>query len=105
MAGSFDEGNLGALQAAKEAGRTELVGKAQFGIDGVGEFLEDIVKGETNLTTETPPYFGMLAFEYGVRWLNGERQLPQRVMLPMRTYTSGKMDLLKKHLQFQKEWN
>ena len=102
VAGSFDEGNLGAIQACKEAGRMELVGEAQFGIDGVAEFLEGIVKGETNLTTETPPYFGMLAFEYGIRYLNGE-EIPSRVMLPMRTYTSGKMDLLKSHLEMMKE--
>ncbi len=103
VAGSFDEGNLGAIQAAKEAGRNELVGKAQFGIDGVKEFLDGIVKGETNLTTETPPYFGMLAFEYGIRYLNGERNLPSRVLLPMRTYSSDKMDLLKKHLALMTE--
>jgi ABC-type sugar transport system substrate-binding protein len=55
--GSFDEGNLGALRAIKEAGRTELVGP-QFGIDAVLEFLENITKGETTMTIETPPYFG-----------------------------------------------
>jgi len=97
VAGSFDEGILGALQAIKEAGRKELVGGPLFGIDGVKEFLEDIVKGETNLTTECPPYFGMLAFEYGLRFLNGEK-IPGLVMLPLRTYSSDNPGILKEHL-------
>jgi len=97
VVGSFDEGILGALQAIKETGRKELVGGPLFGIDGVKEFLEDIVKGETNLTTECPPYFGMLAFEYGLRFLNGE-DIPGLVMLPLRTYSSNNLDILKEHL-------
>ena len=104
VAGSFDEGNLGALQAIQEAGRDELVGP-QFGIDAVLEFLEDIMKGETLVTVETPPYFGMLAFEYGIRYLNGE-DIPSLVMLPNRVYsaeTPEKKELLEKHIGMMKE--
>jgi len=103
VAGSFDEGILGALQAIKEAGRDELVGGPLFGIDGVKEFLENIVKGETNLTTECPPYFGMLAFEYGLRYLNGEK-IPGLVMLPLRTYSRDNLDILKKHLELMEKY-
>jgi ABC-type sugar transport system substrate-binding protein len=104
VAGSFDEGNLGALQAIQEAGRDELVGP-QFGIDAVLEFLEDIIKGETLITVETPPYFGMLAFEYGIRYLNGE-DIPSLVMLPNRVYSSEtpeKKEMLEKHIAMMKE--
>jgi len=105
VAGSFDEGNLGALQAIHEAGRDELVGDAQFGIDAVLEFLEDIIKKETRITVETPPYFGMLAFEYGIRYLNGEK-IPSLVMLPNRVYSAAtpeKKTLLEKHISLMKE--
>lgn len=104
VCGSFDEGNLGALQAITEAGRTELIGP-QFGIDAVLEFLEDIKKGETFATVETPPYFGMLAFEYGIRYLNGE-DIPDLVMLPNRVYmsdTPAKVKVLDKHIGMMKE--
>jgi len=103
--GSFDEGNLGALQAIKEAGRDELVGP-QFGIDAVLEFLEDITKGETFMTVETPPYFGMLAFEYGIRYLNGEK-IPDLVMLPNRVYfgePEEKRAILDKHISLMKQF-
>lgn len=103
--GSFDEGNLGALQAIKEAGRDELVGP-QFGIDAVLEFLEDITKGETYMTVETPPYFGMLAFEYGIRYLNGEK-IPDLVMLPNRVYfgePEAKREMLEKHIGLMKQF-
>jgi len=103
--GSFDEGNLGALQAIKEAGRDELVGP-QFGIDAVLEFLEDITKGETTMTVETPPYFGMLAFEYGIRYLNGEK-IPDLLMLPNRVYfgePQEKRAILDKHIGLMKQF-
>jgi ABC-type sugar transport system substrate-binding protein len=105
VAGSFDEGNLGALQAIKEAGRDELVGP-QFGIDAVLEFLEDILKGDTNSTIETPPYFGMLAFEYGIRYLNGEK-IPDLLMLPNRVYTAepaSNKAILEKHIGMMKQF-
>ena len=50
------------------------------------------------MTIESPPYYGMFAFEYGIRYLNGET-IPSRVMLPMRVYSVNNTSLLRKHLQ------
>jgi len=84
VASAYGEGSLGALTAIKEAGREELIGP-HFAVDAQLEYLEDIQKGECQLVVECPPYFGMLAFEYGIRYLNGE-EIPDLVMLPLRTY-------------------
>lgn len=102
VAGSFDEGILGALEAIKEANRTELIGGPLFGIDGIKGMLKAIDIGEVNVTTESPPFFGMLAFEYGIRLLMGE-EIPSYVMLPMRSWWKGdpKVEaLLKEHLKY-----
>lgn len=96
-----DEGNLGALDAIKEAGRDELL-RPQFGVDGIREALEKILEDEFYMTIETPPYFGMLAFEYGIRYLNGE-DIPDLIMLPMRVYTPNQKDLTRKHAKLMKE--
>ncbi len=107
VAGSFDEGILGALEAIKEAKRTELIGKPLFGIDGIKGFLKAIDAGEVNYTNESPPFFGMLAFEYGIRMLMGE-QIPPYVMLPMRSWWKGGPEveaLLKEHIKYLEENN
>lgn len=102
VAGSFDEGILGALEAIKEARRDELIGGPLFGVDGIKSFLVGIQEGEMNFTVECPPFYGMLAFEYGIRILMGE-EMPPYVMLPMRSYWRGDAEvetLLGEHIEY-----
>lgn len=106
VAGSFDEGILGALQAIKEAGRDELIGEPLFGVDAIKNFLIGISEGECSYTVESPPFYGMLGFEYGIRFLMGE-ELPPYIMLPMRSYWSGNEveALLQEHIDYLVENN
>lgn len=97
VAAAFDEGNLGALKAIKEENRTELIGP-HFGIDGYIEAMKALEKGEIYMLCETPPYYGMLAFEYGIRFLNGEN-IPSMIMLPNRVYTQKHRPIVEKHLE------
>jgi len=58
------------------------------------------------MTVETPPYFGMLAFEYGIRYLNGEK-IPDLLMLPNRVYfgePQEKRAILDKHIGLMKQF-
>jgi len=93
---AFDEGNLGALKAIREKGRTELIGP-HFGIDAYIEAMKALEKGEIQMLCETPPYYGMLAFEYGIRYLNGEK-IPSRIFLPNRVYDRDHLDIVSKHV-------
>ena len=100
VASAYGEGSLGALTAIREAGRDELIGP-HFSVDAILEYLEDIQKGECQAVVECPPYFGMLAFEYGIRYLNGEK-IPDLVMMPLRTYMgepASKRKILDEHVE------
>jgi len=102
-----DETGLGALQAIKEAKRDELIG-ALISTDAIVEYLEAIDKGEAYMTVECTPYFGLTAFEYGIRYLNGE-DIPPRIMLPQRVYIRDgdpkKAELLKAHIKYCRDNN
>ncbi|MCL6087507.1 MAG: substrate-binding domain-containing protein [Actinobacteria bacterium] len=79
-----DATGLGALQAIKEAGRNELLGYIN-GVDGDTAALEGILSGEYGSSHECSPYYGLPAFEYIIRYLNGE-DIPTRIMMPTRWY-------------------
>jgi ABC-type sugar transport system substrate-binding protein len=84
---SCDAGGLGALEAVKEAGRTELLGYIH-GIDGDTPALEAILKGEYGSSHECAPWYGLVAMEYAIRYLNGE-DISSRIMLPTRWFYPG----------------
>ncbi len=83
---SCDAMGLGALKAIEEKGRTELLGHIH-GIDGDTPALRAILDGKYASSHECSPYYGMTAFEYAIRILNGEK-MPARVMLPTRWFTA-----------------
>jgi ABC-type sugar transport system substrate-binding protein len=66
-----DEIVLGALQAAKAAGREELVGWI-WGKDGTKSGLEALLAGEMNMTVQTPPTFGDLTIKAFEQWKAGQ---------------------------------
>ncbi len=95
IGGAADVSCLGALQAAKESGRTDMIGPV-FGIGAVVNFLEQIRDGGASVDVETTPYLAMIALEYGIRYLNGQ-SVPASVMLPVRVYRAG--DLTDEHIK------
>lgn len=76
---SSEDATLAVIDAIKENGRTELLGNV-FGIDGTVGGINAILNGEVYEISEEPPYFGMIAFEYAIHYLNGE-EIPS--MIPM----------------------
>ena len=91
---SCDAAGLGALEAIKEAGRTELLGYIN-GVDGDTPALEAILSGEYGSSHECSPYYGLASFEYIVRYLNGDN-IPARIMMPTRWYYLANNDPVRK---------
>lgn len=101
-----DDSGLGAIQAIKEGNRMELKGMISS-IDGDISMLEMLKDGWVRAVVECTPYYGMTAFEYSIRYLNGE-DIPNRVMLPIRNWdilTSEKKELIEKHFNYIKVHN
>lgn len=66
-----DEMVLGAIQAIKAAGRTELLGWI-WGKDGTKTGLEALLAGDMTMTVQTPPYFGDLTVQVFEDWKAGK---------------------------------
>jgi ribose transport system substrate-binding protein len=94
---SSDDATLAAIEAAKSAGRDELMGYF-FSVDGTVGGIQAMLNGEMAEISEEPPYFGLITFEYAIHYLNGE-EIPTIVPIPQRCYkidTAEKKDQLKK---------
>lgn len=83
---SCDTSAIAAIEAIKSAGRDELLGYI-WGVDGLAEALDSIVKGEMVETNECPPYFGMVSFEYAIHYLNGV-DIPSIIPVPQRDFSA-----------------
>ena len=84
MIGGCDESGMAFLEAAYMMGRKELVGYV-WGSDGAVWFLEKILEGEGDESSEHAPYYGLFTFEYAIHYLNGET-IPSLIMIPGRDY-------------------
>ncbi|WP_195277038.1 sugar ABC transporter substrate-binding protein [Anaerotruncus rubiinfantis] len=84
VVGNCDESCLAFMEAAKAVGR-EDIGKGFVGADSPVAMLENILDGKAYATAENSPYYGLVTFEYAIRWLNGE-EIPGYVMLPNRFF-------------------
>jgi len=101
-----DSSAIGGVQAIQEANRLELKGMISS-IDGDIQALRLLRDGWIRCISECTPYYGMTAFEYGVRYLNGE-DIPSRVMLPMRCWvleTPEQKALFEEQLSYIEENN
>ncbi len=85
-----DDEALGALQAIRAAGRTELLDNRITGLDGVVDFLKEIRDGVGLSTSETPPFYGPFSIPLAIRYLNGEKNVPLITELPLRVWESPK---------------
>lgn len=81
-----DEMGLGALQAIKAAGRTELVGWI-CSIDGQRDALKAVLDGEFLIVVQNPPYFGELGIKTALAYLKGEK-VPARQWLQFKAFSA-----------------
>jgi len=94
---SCDTSAVAAVEEIKAAGRTELLGWI-WAVDGLKAGLQGIVDGDIAEISECPPFFGMIAFEYAIQYLNGVTDFPAIICAPERDFsgeTPEKMDELK----------
>ena len=74
-----DEMALGALQAIKAAGRTELVGRIVT-IDGQRAAIKAVVDGELLAVADYAPHFGEAAFRTILEYLEGKEVAPVQML-------------------------
>ena len=83
-----DEMALGAIQALKAAGMNPGKDVLVVSVDGEKAALEAIIAGDMNISVESNPRFGPVAFETYQKYLNGE-QLPPKIVLEDKFYDSS----------------
>ncbi len=83
-----DEMALGAIQALKAAGMNPGKDVLVVSIDGQKSALEAIIAGDMNITVESNPRFGPVAFETYEKFLRGE-QLPSKITLEDKFYDAN----------------
>ena len=83
-----DEMALGAIQALKAAGMNPGKDVLVVSIDGQKSALEAIIAGDMNITVESNPRFGPIAFDTYEKYLRGE-QLPPKITLEDKFYDAS----------------
>jgi ribose transport system substrate-binding protein len=83
-----DEMALGAIQALKAAGMNPGKDVLIVSVDGEKAALEAIARGEMNITVESNPRFGPLAFETLEKFLKKE-SIPPKIILEDRFFDSS----------------
>jgi len=97
---------MGALQAIKNAGRSELLGYV-VGEGGHYLAIQAVINGEIARETQTPPYFGELALKSALTVLGG-KSVPAKQQVPIKVFDSTNksvaqeyfMDIRAKGLEF-----
>jgi ribose transport system substrate-binding protein len=87
---------MGALQAIKNAGRTELLGYV-MGEGGHYLAIQAVVAGEISRETQTPPYFGELAIKSALDILAG-KTVSAKQQVPIKIFDAEQKDVAKKYL-------
>ncbi len=83
-----DEMALGAIQALKAAGMQPGKDVLIISVDGQKSALEAIMRGEMNVTVESNPRFGALAFETLEKYLAGEK-ISEKIILTDRFFDAN----------------
>lgn len=86
----YSDMTLGALDAIKRAGRTELLGSI-VGEGGYIDAIKAVIAGEFARETQTPPYFGELTMQTVQKILAGE-VVPARQEVPIKVFDASKPD-------------
>lgn len=96
----YSDMTMGALEAIKNAGRTELLGYV-LGEGGHFKAIEAVVAGEIALETQTPPYFGAKAIQSCMDILAG-KQVEPRQQVDIKAFDSSKKDEAQAYLDLIK---
>lgn len=86
----YSDMTMGALEAIKNAGRTELLGYV-VGEGGHIKAIEAVVAGEIARETQTPPYFGAKAVQSCLDILAG-KEVPARQQVDIKVFDADKAD-------------
>lgn len=86
----YSDMTMGALEAIKNAGRTELLGYV-VGEGGHIKAIEAVVAGEIARETQTPPYFGAKAVQSCMDILAG-KEVPARQQVDIKVFDADKGD-------------
>ncbi len=92
----YSDMTLGAIEAIKNAGRTELLGYI-VGEGGHIKAIEAVVAGEIARETQTPPYFGQKAIQSCLDILAG-KEVPVRQEVDVKVFDSDKPDVAQKYI-------
>jgi len=79
-----DDSALGALQAMRDAGREDLMGRI-IAKDGLVTALGEVIEGNIDTTYQCPPYFGETTMDLIGKILNGE-EFEQVINVPFKTF-------------------
>ncbi len=90
-----DESALGAIQAVKEAGRTELLGFIT-GVNGQREALKAMLDGEMLCTNMNGPYWGEASFTAAMNYLQKGTKPDKYIMVLMPSYRADLPNELKR---------
>jgi len=90
-----DESALGAIQAVKEAGRTELLGFIT-GVNGQREGLKAMLDGEMLATNMNGPYWGEASFKAAMDYLQKGIKPAKYIMVLMPSYRADNPNELKR---------
>lgn len=88
---------MGALNAIKKAGRTELLGFV-LGEGGHYKAIEAVIKGEIARETQTPPHFGELAIKSALSILKGV-DVSARQKISIKVFDSNDKESASKYLK------
>lgn len=80
----YSDMTMGALEAIKNAGRTELLGYVA-GEGGHYKAIEAVIAGEIALETQTPPYFGEMAIKSALDVIKGTN-IPARQQVKIKVF-------------------
>lgn len=101
MIGGCDESGIAFLKAAEDTGRTELFGYI-WGVDGSVRFLEKIIEGKVEQSSEYSPFYAIITLEYAIQYLNGN-SIPPVIIMPFRDYQANspaQKDKLKEFVKY-----
>lgn len=84
----YSDMTMGALEAIKTAGRTELLGYV-VGEGGHYKAIEAVIAGEFGRETQTPPYFGAKAIQSCLDILAG-KEIPAKQQVDIKVFDADK---------------
>ena len=91
----YSDMTMGAIQAAKAAGRSELLGY-MVGEGGQRDAIKAVIDGDIARETQTPPFFGDLALDSAMKIINGE-SVPTNQPVPIKVFDANKKDEAQKY--------